>query len=387
VQALLVLNAGSSSIKFALHDRANGTSLFRGQVERIGHGPTLRIGGQVQRLDLAAAEGHDAVLDWLMDNLSDISRIAPPVAAAHRVVHGGSDFDGPVAIDAGALERIRALAPLAPAHQPHNIAGIEAVTRRYPGLRQVACFDTAFHRTQPRLEQLYALPRDLTAAGVLRYGFHGLSYEYIASRLPHVLGPRGDRRVAVLHLGNGASICGMQNRRSVMTSMGFTALDGLMMGKRCGDLDPGVIFYLARERGLSIDEIEALVGERSGLLGVSGISSDMRDLLASDRPEAAEAVDLFVLTALKQLGAAAAAMGGLDAMVFTGGIGEHAAPVRAGIVNGMTWLGAALDAEANAAHKTLISPSGTVLPAYVIPTDEEACIAGQALGILAGFEI
>ncbi len=381
-RALLVLNAGSSSVKFALHDRADGASLVRGQVERIGHGPALRLDGQTRPLNLQVGADHAAVLDWLMDHLPEVSGLEAPVAAAHRVVHGGSDFSGPVVIDASALRRIRALAPLAPAHQPHNIAGIEAVARRFPDLPQVACFDTAFHRTQPRLEQLYALPRDLTDAGVLRYGFHGLSYDYIASRLPDVLGPRGEGRVAVLHLGNGASICGMERRRSAVTSMGFTALDGLMMGKRCGDLDPGVIFYLARERGLSIDQIETLLGERSGLLGVSGISSDMRDLLASDQPEAAEAVDLFVLTAVKQLGATAAALGGLDAMVFTGGIGEHAAEVRAGIVNGMGWLGAELDAAVNAAHKTRISPRGAALPAYVIPTNEEACIAKQALGLL-----
>lgn len=381
--AILVLNAGSSSVKYALHPLVSGAVLARGQIERIGQAPVHRDAAGKTPLDLGGAVGHAAALDWLMRHLAQQAQGLDLVAAGHRVVHGGRHFDGPARIDADAMRLIRELAPLAPAHQPHNIAGIEAVTRLYPDLPQVACFDTAFHRGQPRLEQLYALPRALSDDGILRYGFHGLSYDYVAGCLPDLLGDRAEGRVVVLHLGNGASICGMKGRHSVATSMGFTALDGLMMGRRCGDIDPGVVLHLARERGMSADAIETLLGEQSGLLGVSGISSDMRDLLASDRPEAAEAVALFILTAAKQLGAIAAALGGLDAMVFTGGIGENAAPVRAGIAAKFEWLGLKLDKEANATHAATISTPGSAVGAYVIRTDEEACIAAQTRLMLA----
>jgi acetate kinase len=381
--AILVLNAGSSSVKYALHPLAGGPVLLRGQIERIGQAPVHRdaAGGKTV-LDLGGDTGHAAALGWLIGYLRKAAAGVDLVAAGHRVVHGGRDFAGPLPIDAPVLARIRDLAPLAPAHQPHNIAGIEAVTRAYPDLPQIACFDTAFHRSQTRLEQLYALPRALTDAGVLRYGFHGLSYDYVAGQLPGLLGDRAGGRVVVLHLGNGASICGMKGRRSVATSMGFTALDGLMMGRRCGDIDPGVVLYLLRDRGLSVAETEALLGEQSGLLGVSGISSDMRDLLASDRPEAAEAVELFVLTAAKQLGAIATALGGLDAVVFTGGIGENAAPVRAGICARLGWLGLALDGVANAGHGATITTPGSAVSAHVIRTDEEACIAAQVRAVV-----
>ena len=383
--AILVLNAGSSSVKYALHPLAGGPVLLRGQVERIGQGPVHRdaAGGRTE-LDLGENAGHGAALGWLMGHLRKVAAGAGLVAAGHRVVHGGRDFAGPVRIDAPVLARIRDLAPLAPAHQPHNIAGIEAVARAWPDLPQIACFDTAFHRSRTRLEQLYALPRALTDDGVLRYGFHGLSYDYVAGQLPGLLGSRADGRVVVLHLGNGASICGMRGRRSVATSMGFTALDGLMMGRRCGDIDPGVVLYLLRDRGLSVAEAEALLGERSGLLGVSGISSDMRDLLASDRPEAAEAVDLFVLTAARQLGAIATALGGLDAVVFTGGIGENAAPVRAGICARFGWLGLVLDGAANAAHGATITAPGSAVSAHVVRTDEEDCIGAQVRALVGG---
>lgn len=382
--AILVLNAGSSSVKYALHPVSGGDPLARGQIERIGLDPVHRDGAGMIALPADRRTGHAAVLDWLMRHLGETRGALGLRAAGHRVVHGGRHFAGPARIDAAAMARIRDLAPLAPAHQPHNIAGIEAVARRFPDLPQVACFDTAFHRGQSRLEQLYALPRALSDDGILRYGFHGLSYEYVAGRLPPLLGDRAEGRVAVLHLGNGASICGMRARRSVATSMGFTALDGLMMGRRCGNLDPGVVLHLGRERGLSLDAIADLLGNRSGLLGVSGISSDMRDLLASDRPEAAEAVALFVLTAVKQLGAIVAALGGLDAMVFTGGIGENAVPVRAGIAGAFAWLGLGLDAAANAAHAATITLPGSAVSAHVVRTDEEACIAAQTRMLLAG---
>ncbi|MFV0515522.1 MAG: acetate/propionate family kinase [Jhaorihella sp.] len=383
-RAILVLNAGSSSVKYALHPLGGGEVLLRGQVERIGQGPVHRDASGKTPLDLPGNGDHAAVLDWLLRHLATVAGDITLAAAGHRVVHGGRHFDGPARIGPDEMRLIRELAPLAPAHQPHNIAGIEAVARANPDLPQVACFDTAFHRGQPRLEQLYALPRELTDVGILRYGFHGLSYDYVAGCLPDLLGGRAAGRVVVLHLGNGASICGMKDRRSVATSMGFTALDGLMMGRRCGDIDPGVVLHLARQKGMTPDKVEALLGERSGLLGVSGISSDMRDLLASDRPEAAEAVDLFILTAARQLGAIAVALGGLDAMVFTGGIGENAAPVRAGIAQKFAWLGLRLDEAANAAHGATITTADSAVSAHVIGTDEECCIAGQTRATLSG---
>ena len=382
-RAILVLNAGSSSVKYALHPLAGGEAVLRGQIERIGQGPIHRSADGKTPLDLPGRGDHAAVLDWLMRHLATVSGGLGLAAAGHRVVHGGRHFDGPARIGPAEMRRIRDLAPLAPAHQPHNIAGIEAVARAYPDLPQVACFDTAFHRGQPRLEQLYALPRELTEAGILRYGFHGLSYDYVAGCLPDLLGERAAGRVVVLHLGNGASICGMRNRRSIATSMGFTALDGLMMGRRCGDIDPGVVLHLARQEGMTPDKVETLLGEQSGLLGVSGISSDMRDLLVSDRPEAAEAVDLFILTAARQLGAIAVALGGLDAMVFTGGIGENAAPVRAGIARRFAWLGLELDEAANTAHAATITAAGSAISAHVIRTDEERCIAEQTRALLS----
>ena len=382
-RAILVLNAGSSSVKYALHPLAGGEAVLRGQIERIGQGPIHRSADGKTPLDLPGRGDHAAVLDWLMRHLATVSGGLGLAAAGHRVVHGGRHFDGPARIGPAEMRRIRDLAPLAPAHQPHNIAGIEAVARAYPDLPQVACFDTAFHRGQPRLEQLYALPRELTEAGILRYGFHGLSYDYVAGCLPDLLGERAAGRIVVLHLGNGASICGMRNRRSIATSMGFTALDGLMMGRRCGDIDPGVVLHLARQEGMTPDKVETLLGEQSGLLGVSGISSDMRDLLVSDRPEAAEAVDLFILTAARQLGAIAVALGGLDAMVFTGGIGENAAPVRAGIARRFAWLGLELDEAANTAHAATITAAGSAISAHVIRTDEERCIAEQTRALLS----
>ena len=382
-RAILVLNAGSSSVKYALHPLAGGEAVLRGQIERIGQGPIHRSADGKTPLDLPGRGDHAAVLDWLMRHLATVSGGLGLAAAGHRVVHGGRHFDGPARIGPAEMRRIRDLAPLAPAHQPHSIAGIEAVARAYPDLPQVACFDTAFHRGQPRLEQLYALPRELTEAGILRYGFHGLSYDYVAGCLPDLLGERAAGRIVVLHLGNGASICGMRNRRSIATSMGFTALDGLMMGRRCGDIDPGVVLHLARQEGMTPDKVETLLGEQSGLLGVSGISSDMRDLLVSDRPEAAEAVDLFILTAARQLGAIAVALGGLDAMVFTGGIGENAAPVRAGIARRFAWLGLELDEAANTAHAATITGAGSAISAHVIRTDEERCIAEQTRALLS----
>ncbi len=373
--AFLVLNAGSSSIKYALYDRAQ-KPLLNGQVDRIGLAPAHHAAGAHQPLPLPATATHADILDWLLAHLTDTRPDLTIIGAGHRVVHGGRDFAAPAHITDAVIAKLQALAPLAPAHQPHNLAGINAVARRWPDVPQIACFDTAFHRSQPRIAQLFAIPREFSDDGVLRYGFHGLSYHYISTQLPHHLDkPNG--RVIVAHLGNGASMCAMQNMKSIATTMGYTALDGLVMGRRCGELDPGVIFHMLRDRGMSVAEIEDTLGNKSGLQGVSGISSDMRDLLDSDRPEAAEAVDLFVYQACKKIGALAATLGGLDALVFTGGIGENAARIRERILQGCAWLGAEIDNSANASGATRITSPTSRLAAHVIPTDEEGIIAGE----------
>lgn len=384
--AILVLNAGSSSIKYAIYKADSDRKLIsKGLIDRIGHGPAHHGPNHSTPLPVPHESGHKEALAWLTADLQERFPDLHVVAAGHRVVHGGHDFTGAALIDADVIQRITALAPLAPAHQPHNLSGIAALSAVWPDLPQVACFDTAFHRTQDRLAQLFAIPRELTDDGVLRYGFHGLSYEYIASRLPDFLDTETQRRVVVMHLGHGASVCAMKDGKSVATSMGFTALDGLMMGKRCGEIDPGVIFHLIRDRAMSVDEAEELVSSKSGLYGVSGgISSDMRDLAASDDPAAQEAIDLFIFRAYRQIGAMAAVLGGLDAIVFTAGIGENAANIRAGILRGCEWLGADLDPEANAARGPEITTPDSRLKALVIPTDEEGVIADQTLALLQG---
>ena len=382
--AILVLNAGSSSVKYAIYDAApDGTLRMRGQIDRIGQGAVWRPDGAPDMpLPLPADAGHKPVLTWLTDRLRDDAGDLTIVAAGHRVVHGGQDFAAPCIVTPDVMRGMRDLAPLAPGHQPHNIAGIEALQAVWPEIPQIACFDTAFHRSQPRLAQLFALPRALGDAGVLRYGFHGLSYDYIASRLPDVLGARAEGRVIVMHLGNGASACAMQNRKSIATTMGFTALDGLMMGTRCGDIDPGVLIHLQRTEGYSPDALEDLLGRQSGLKGVSGISSDMRDLLASKAPEAAEAVDLFAYRASLSIGSLAAALGGVDALIFTAGIGEHSAEVRARICARCAWLGLAIDADANAAHATLFQTPDSAIAAGTIPTNEELVIANRTRALM-----
>ncbi|TCL09067.1 acetate kinase [Shimia isoporae] len=380
--AFLVLNAGSSSIKYAVY----GTDLtlhLHGQVDRIGLGPAYHGGKNEIDLPVSPDATHAEVLDWLLNHIKGLSDELRIVGAGHRVVHGGQDFAAPARVTDAVMAKLEKLAPLAPAHQPHNLAGIRAVARRLADIPQVACFDTAFHRTQPRIAQLFAIPRSFSDDGVLRYGFHGLSYHYISTQLTHHLDvPNG--RVIVAHLGNGASMCAMQNMKSIATTMGYTALDGLVMGRRCGELDPGVIFHMLRDRGMTVEEIETTLGSKSGLLGVSGISSDMRDLLASDSPAAVEAVDLFVYQAAKKIGALAATLGGLDALVFTGGIGENAARIRARILQACAWLGADMDETANFAGATRITTPNSRLAAHVIPTDEERIIAGETRRLVTG---
>ncbi len=389
--ALLVLNAGSSSLKFSLFRLASGAEpdlLLEGQVEGLPEKPRLEAKDATgaplvdRGLDARAADlrGAMSVIAAFLREQVGATRL---VAAGHRVVHGGLRYAQPVRIDAGVLDELERLVPLAPLHQPHNLRAIRALAEEHPDLPQVACFDTAFHRSQPALSQAFALPRALSEAGLRRYGFHGLSYEYVAATLPRVAPDVASGRVVVAHLGNGASLCALRGGRSVATTMGFTALDGLVMGTRCGAIDPGVLLYLMDQRGMNARALEDLLYHRSGLLGVSGLSSDMRSLLASDDPRAAEAIDLFVYRIGRELGSMAAALGGLDALVFTGGIGEHAAPVRARVCRDAGWLGIVLDEAANQAGAARISAPGAAASAWVVPTDENRMIALHTVRLLA----
>jgi len=394
-EMLLVLNAGSSSVKFALYEAHTeptaGHLICEGGIGSIGHRPHFKVvdrdGGVVHDAYLAEGAGHDdaiaTLIGWIEQRFPD-QRLA---AVGHRVVHGGDLFDAPVRIDPDVVAKLRRFTPLAPLHQPHNIAAIEALAKLHPALPQVACFDTAFHHGLPQVATWFALPRELTAEGVRRYGFHGISYEYIAGALPGVAGPAiADGRVVVAHLGAGASMCAMRARKSVATTMGFTALDGLMMGSRTGVLDPGVVLYLLQQRGMTPDAISDLLYRRSGLLGVSGISDDMRTLLASDDPHAEEAIALFVYRIGRELGSLAAALGGLDALVFTGGIGEHAAEIRRRVCVQAAWLGVTLDAAANAhvSGAARISIADSAVSAWVIPTDEDLMIARHVWRLVDG---
>ena len=334
---ILVLNAGSSSIKFSAFETATGGGLIaraKGQVEGIGTAtPRFEVadkaGQNLLQEPLVQSNHHDAIAaihDWFGANFAGETGFA---GAGHRIVHGGARYSAPVRINDAVLAELEELVPLAPLHQPHHLAAIRALSAVAPNLPQIACFDTAFHAPQPLLAREFALPRTLTAKGLRRYGFHGISYEYIMSVPPHFAPDRASGKIIIAHLGNGASLCAVEQGRSIATTMGFTPLDGLMMGTRAGTLDPGLILYLLQQEGMSPAAIEHLLYHQSGLLGVSGISSDMRDLLASTQPSAREAVDLFVYRISREVGSLVAALGGLDALVFTAGIGEHAAEIRA----------------------------------------------------------
>lgn len=385
-QVLLVLNTGSSSIKFALHDASGETRIAHGAIEAIGRAPSLRLHHAGKTQDItpqgAALSDTGALVKWLLATLAEQLGPMDMLAAGHRVVHGGRNFSHPVTITDSVLAELEALSPLAPAHQPYNVAGIRAIAAGWPQAVQVACFDTAFHQTRPRRAQIFALPRALTDEGILRYGFHGLSYEHIAGRLADVLGEKvAAGKVIVAHLGSGASLCALDSGRSMDTTMGFTVLDGLMMGTRCGQIDPGVLLHLMRTKGLDADALERLLGKKSGLLGVSGISQDMRDLLASPAPEAAEAVDLFVHMIVRHIGALAATLGGLDGLVFTAGIGERSPAVRQRVMEKLGWLGLVPDEVANQADRTIISKPDSRIVAAMIPTDEEGVILKALLAV------
>jgi acetate kinase len=384
--ALLILNAGSSSIKFALFPLGKdipAQPVMSGQIDGIGAKPHLKAknaaGTTLDDTDLSlqgpADQQHKAAMGFLVDWLQTHEAGWQIAGVGHRVVHGGERFSAPIRLDGATIEALRQFIPLAPLHQPHNLAGIDAMRAALPEVPQAACFDTAFHRSQPPLAQLFALPRKYTAEGVRRYGFHGSSYEYIADVLPQHLGARAEGKVIIAHLGNGASMCAMDHRKSVASTMGFTAVEGLMMGTRTGALDPGVLLYLMDYHKMDAKALTKLLYKESGLLGVSGISQDMRELLASDKAEAQEAVDLFCYRIQREIGSLAAALQGLDAIVFTGGIGEHAAPIREKVCRDLSWLGVDFDATANVARSTRISAAQSRVDVLVIPTNEEWMIA------------
>ncbi len=385
--SIAVINAGSSSIKFAIHGLQEGPSRWRGQIEKIGIAPALKVrdvdGKTVmERTWPAAGFDHDAATREILKAGRDLLGEQKVVAFGHRVVHGGMHFAAPVQVTEDILAQLEKLVPLAPLHQPHNLAPIRTIAAHAPHLPQVACFDTAFHRGQSKVVQSFGLPRRYYDEGVRRYGFHGLSYEFIASRLPEVAPGIAHGRVIVGHLGNGASLCAIHNGRSIASTMGFTAVDGLMMGTRTGSLDPGVLVYLMDSEGMDARAIEDLIYRKSGLLGVSGISSDMRTLRSSTAPEAGEAIALFIHRIVREVGSMAAAMGGIDGIVFTAGIGENDPDTRAEVAQGCAWLGVALDEALNKAGTGRISPDGSPVSAWVIPTDEERMIARHTTTVL-----
>jgi acetate kinase len=388
-EPILVINAGSSSLKFSIFE-----TLDAGSLSLRVHGAVDGIGGKAH-LTVSDAEGrsladeriqggaHEEVIGAIQRWFAAHARTQSGFhGVGHRIVHGGQRYSQPVLIDADVMAGLEEAVPLAPLHEPQQIAAIRAISAASPHVKQVACFDTAFHATQPPLAQRFALPGEYSERGIRRYGFHGLSYEYIAATLPSVAPECVGKRLIVAHLGNGASLCAIREGRSIATTMGLTALDGLMMGTRCGSLDPGVVLYLLQHEHLKADEIERLLYERSGLLGVSGISSDMRELLASDQPAAAEAVELFVYRISRELGSLAAALGGLDALIFTGGIGEHAHQIRARVCRQAAWLGVMLDESANERGGPRISSAASRASAWMIPTDENLMVARHTRRLL-----
>lgn len=387
---VLVVNAGSSSVKFAVYEAASDPKpLWRGQVEALFDAPRLKIDeagdGRIvdAALSLDGADRHagaiERLLDWVVERVGR-ERLA---AVGHRVVHGGVAFRDPARVTPETIEALDNLVRLAPLHQPHNVAGLKAVARIAPDVAQVACFDTAFHATIPEVAHTFALPAALREDGLRRYGFHGLSYAYIAAALPDALPAEKRRRVVVAHLGAGASLCALSDGISIDTTMGFSPIEGLVMATRCGSIDPGVTLYLMREKGFGLEELEALFYRRSGLLGVAG-SADMRGLLESDAPEARLAVELYLYRLRREIAAMAAALGGLDALVFTAGVGENAAAIRARACAGLSWLGIELDAAANErAERTISMPEGAVA-VLVMPTDEEAVIARATVALAVG---
>ena len=391
-EVILALNAGSTSLKFSLFATTRYTDslsqLYWGGIEGLGSETRFLVSNAMgkwqedEHLTARAAVSHEDALNMLLEWIERQDNGLSLIAAGHRVVHGGTLYSSPVLVDGAVLTYLEQLVPLAPLHQPHNLTAIRSIAKIRPHIPQVACFDTAFHHTQPAVAQAFALPREVTALGVKRYGFHGLSYEYIASVLSSYVGASADGRVVMAHLGGGASMCALRGHRSVGSSMGFTALDGLPMGTRCGALDPGVVLYLLSEQRMTLSSVTDLLYHRSGLLGVSGESGEMRALLASDSPYAAEAIDLFVYRIRRELGSLVAVLGGLDVLVFTGGIGEHADPIRARICQDAQWLGVRLNEEANRTGGPKISAEDSTVAVWVIPTDEDMMIARHTYDVI-----
>jgi acetate kinase len=378
--SLLVINAGSSTIKFALFSHSDLALIYHGTIDNILEKPqftVLHATNKQETKQSVPEQGFEHAWNYLFDWLDQETMSFPLVGVGHRVVHGGT-FQGPCLITETVLNELTTLNSLAPLHQPHNIAAIQAIKKRAPNLTQIACFDTTFHQTQNRFARLFAIPHELSEQGIIRYGFHGISYEYIASQLPDLIKDIAKGKVIVAHLGQGASMCALENGRSVATSMGFTALDGLMMGTRCGRIDPGVLIYLLQEKKYSIEQINHLLYRESGLLGVSGLSSDMRVLQASTDPRAIEAIELFCYRAVGELGSLYAYLSGCDAIIFTGGIGEHSALVRKKIIDQLNWLGAILEEPANASNQLFIHHKTSKVIIAVIPTQEEYMIAKHA---------
>lgn len=381
---ILVINTGSSSVKFAVYGMADDgatSPLCRGQVEDIGSSPRFSVSGKDTPtiidldLDAGSVSGHSESVEWILSWIDSNILGAQITAVGHRVVHGGAAFTTPVIVDKEILKELRELEKHAPLHQPYNVAGITAIMKSHPDITQVACFDTAFHRTQPKVSEMFGIPDEYFKSGIRRYGFHGLSYEYIVSKMHDIDPAISDGRLIVAHLGNGASMCAIDGGKSIATTMGFTALDGLPMGTRSGGIDPGVIFYLIRDKGFTIEQVEDLLYRKSGLLGISGITNDMETLTSSKEPLARLAVEYFTYRCIREIGSLTAALGGLDALVFTGGIGENSSIVRERVCSGLKWLGIGIKKEENAANKELISAPDLSPPVYVIPTNEELIIA------------
>ncbi|MDJ0858098.1 MAG: acetate/propionate family kinase [Dinoroseobacter sp.] len=389
-KALLTLNAGSSSLKFALFDADFGNNvLASGQVDRIGPEGVLRLkraDGAVAALPPGSLRTHEEALQTVIGVLRSEFEGLEVVAVGHRVVHGGTKYEAPVRLEPETVTSLEAFSPFAPLHQPHNLAGVRAAFAAFPGAPQVACFDTAFHRQHPFVNDTFALPREYFRKGVRRYGFHGLSYEFIAGELQRIDPVLASGRVVVAHLGNGASMCALQGGRSIASTMGFSALDGLPMGTRCGQLDPGVMLYLMTEEGLDAQAISDLLYKKSGLLGLSGVSNDMRTLEASQSPHAREAIDYYTFRIRRELGAMVAALEGLDGLVFCGGVGENSARIRAEVCDAMAWFGISLASKANDQNAQVISDASSRVRVMVIPTNEELVIARATTSIIFGDE-
>ncbi|MCQ0091707.1 acetate/propionate family kinase [Roseovarius sp. M141] len=391
---VVTFNAGSSSLRCGVFKlgRDGPVQVRNFHIRGLPGGMVLTekdtLTGTQSETDLGAPSNadsaHPEALAHMFARLDTVADLGAITAFSHRIVHGGAAFAAPVLIDDAVLAQLKTLEPLAPSHQPHNLRPIRQVQDHYAGVPQIGCFDTAFHRTQPRHAQIFGLPRALADDGVLRYGFHGLSYDYIAHELRRSYPELAAGRIIVAQMGRGVSMCALENGRSVTTTMGLTALDGLPMGVRCGALDPGVVLHLIMDRGHSPEEVRDMLYERSGLLGVSGISGEMNDLLASDRPEAAEAVDFFAYQCRRNFGSLAAALGGVDGVVLTGGMAEYIPQLRARLVSALDWLGAVLDNDANGGGGPVLTTPGSRLPVLMLPTDEEQVLARHACDALEG---